>query len=82
MKTITLRTLVRDPLLVKRLTRRGTRVQVTDRGRPLWFISSADREYSEEEEADKAAIETMFEEMLQEPVSPLNLSKTIKENRH
>jgi hypothetical protein len=80
-KTVTLRTLMRDPLLVKRLTRRGTKVQVTERGRPLWFISAAETDNSEEEQADKAAIDAMFDEMLQEPVSPLSLSRIIKENR-
>jgi hypothetical protein len=80
-KTVTLRTLMRDPLLVKRLTRRGTTVQVTERGQPLWFIHSAQAVDSEQEQANKAAIETMFDQMLQEPVSPLSLSKIIKENR-
>ena len=35
MKTISLRTLVREPLKVKRMTRAGQSVQVTDNGEPL-----------------------------------------------
>ncbi len=38
MKTISLRTLVREPLKVKRMTRTGKPVQVTDNGKPLWMI--------------------------------------------
>jgi hypothetical protein len=41
MKTITLRTLVRDPRKVKGLTRAGNSVQVTDNGQPLWVIQAA-----------------------------------------
>jgi hypothetical protein len=51
MKTISLRTLVREPLTVKRITSTGQPVQVTDRGRPLWVIHPAgapdDRESAE-----------------------------------
>jgi len=38
MKTIPLRQLLRQPLKVKRWTRAGQSVQVTDNGRPLWVI--------------------------------------------
>ena len=41
MKTITLRTLVREPLKVKRMTRSGQQVHVTDHGKPLWLIQTA-----------------------------------------
>jgi len=41
MKTITLRTLVREPLKVKRMTRAGRTVQVTDNGQPLWILQAA-----------------------------------------
>jgi hypothetical protein len=37
-KSITLRTLVREPLKVKRITRAGKAVQVTDNGKPLWIL--------------------------------------------
>jgi hypothetical protein len=81
MKTVTLRTLVRDPLTVKRLTRRGATVRVTDRGRPLWLIASAEGEEKDREQADKVAVEEMFQEVLQEPVSSPSLSQIIRENR-
>jgi hypothetical protein len=35
---LTPRTLVREPLKVKRMTRTGKPVQVTDNGEPLWII--------------------------------------------
>jgi antitoxin (DNA-binding transcriptional repressor) of toxin-antitoxin stability system len=38
MKSIPLRTLVREPLKVKQMTRAGQSVQVTDRGEPLWIV--------------------------------------------
>jgi hypothetical protein len=38
-KTIPLRQLVREPLKVKRWTRSGQSVQITDQGKPLWVIS-------------------------------------------
>src|SRR2546423_554495 len=38
MTTISLRTLVREPRRVKRITRTGKPVQVTDNGEPLWII--------------------------------------------
>ena len=41
MKTVTLRTLVREPIKVKRWTRAGSSVQVTDNGKPLWVIQPA-----------------------------------------
>ncbi len=41
MKTITLRTLLREPLKVKRMTRTGQPVRVTDAGQPLWILSPA-----------------------------------------
>jgi hypothetical protein len=38
MKSIALRTLVREPRKVKRWTHTGKPVQVTDRGEPLWIL--------------------------------------------
>jgi antitoxin (DNA-binding transcriptional repressor) of toxin-antitoxin stability system len=43
MKTISLRTLVREPLKVKRMTRAGQAVQVTDNGEPLWILHPGQR---------------------------------------
>lgn len=41
MNMVSLRTLVRDPVTVKRMTRSGQPVQVTDDGEPLWIIQAA-----------------------------------------
>ena len=41
MKSVTLRTLLREPLKVKRMTRAGAPVQVTDKGEPLWVLHPA-----------------------------------------
>jgi antitoxin (DNA-binding transcriptional repressor) of toxin-antitoxin stability system len=41
MKTVALRRLVREPAKIKRLTRAGKSVQVTDNGKPLWIIHPA-----------------------------------------
>jgi hypothetical protein len=48
MKTISIRTLVREPRKVKRLTRAGESVQVTDNGEPLWILKPADGTQAEE----------------------------------
>jgi len=79
MKTITLRTLVREPLKVKRWTRRGTKVQVTDNGQPLWIIQAANE--SADESESLLEIDKMLDEVLAEPKSPIMLSKIIKESR-
>jgi antitoxin (DNA-binding transcriptional repressor) of toxin-antitoxin stability system len=46
MKTISLRTLIREPLKVKRMTRSGNSVQVTDNGEPLWILQPVYRRNS------------------------------------
>jgi hypothetical protein len=51
MKTIPLRSLLREPVKVKRLTRSGQSVQVTDNGKPLWVIQPAAQE---EEDVERA----------------------------
>ena len=62
MKSIPLRSLLREPVKVKRLTRSGQSVQVTDNGKPLWVIQPA---VQEEEDADRArAIDELLDEAL------------------
>lgn len=80
MKTITLRTLVRDPLKVKRLTRAGRTVQVTDRGVPLWLIHPANGTDADEERR-RAEIEAELAEVLRGPRSKIPLSKIVLESR-
>ena len=38
MNTLPLRTLLREPLKVKRMTKSGMTVRITDRGQPLWDL--------------------------------------------
>jgi hypothetical protein len=80
MKTVTLRTLVREPLKVKRITRTGKSVQVTDNGEPLWIIQPANGT-----DADQARrrheIEKELAEVLRGLRSKISLSKIILESR-
>ena len=79
MKSIPLRSLLREPVKVKRLTRSGQSVQVTDNGKPLWVIEPAARE---EEDADRArAIDELLDEALRAPRSPVSASALLEESR-
>jgi hypothetical protein len=79
MKTIPLRNLLREPIKVKRLTRSGQSVQVTDNGKPLWVIQPA---MTKEDEAERArAIDQLLEEALRAPRSPLSAVKLLEESR-
>ncbi len=78
-KTISLRTLVREPRKVKRLTRAGRPVQVTDHGHPLWIIQPvAGRDDSEQRRHE---MEAELAGVLQEPRSATSLAKLILESR-
>lgn len=79
MKTITLRTLVREPLKVKRMTRAGKPVQVTDNGHPLWVIQPAVTQ--DDEEQRRREIEELFAEVRRGPRSKMSLSKIVLESR-
>ena len=78
-QTITLRTLVREPLKVKRMTRAGKPVQVTDKGKPLWILQPADGPADDEER--RRAIDEILDEVLDEKPSKISLSKIILESR-
>jgi hypothetical protein len=80
MKTISLRTLVREPLKVKRMTRTGKPVQVTDNGHPLWIIQQANGSEADEEER-RRAIDEVLDEVLREKPSKISLSKIVLESR-
>lgn len=80
MKTISLRTLVREPLKVKRLTRAGNSVQVTDNGHPLWILQPAHGTEADEEER-RRAVDEILDEVLREKPSTLSLSKLVLESR-
>jgi hypothetical protein len=80
MKTISLRTLVREPLKVKRMTRTGKPVQVTDNGEPLWILRSANG--TDDDEAERRrAIDEILNEVLKEKPSKISLSKILDESR-
>ena len=80
MKTISLRTLVREPLKVKRMTRIGKPVQVTDNGEPLWILRSANG--TDDDEAERRrAIDEILNEVLKEKPSKISLSKILDESR-
>jgi hypothetical protein len=79
MKTIPLRQLVREPIRVKRWTRAGQTVQITDHGEPLWTLHAA---VTPSDEAKRRQdIEELLDEMLAQPKSPFTLSRIIKDSR-
>lgn len=79
MKTVTLRTLVREPIKVKRLTRAGSSVQVTDKGKPLWIIQPVTSAADEERRIRE--IDELLDEVLRSPRSKISLSKIVLESR-
>ena len=80
MKTITLRTLVREPLKVKRMTRTGKPVQVTDNGEPLWILQPANGTEADEEKR-RREIDEVLDEVLREKPSKISLSQIVLESR-
>lgn len=80
MKTVSLRTLVREPLKVKRITRTGKPVEVTDNGRPLWILRPA--EGTDSNEADRRrAIDEILDEVLREKPSKISAARLLEESR-
>jgi hypothetical protein len=79
MKTIPLRTLLREPLKVKRITRTGKSVQITDNGEPLWIIQPAITTIDEERR--RREIDELLDEVLRGPRSKISLSKLVLESR-
>ena len=80
MKTVTLRRLVREPITVKRMTRAGQSVQVTDRGRPLWVLHSAAATTADEAERRKA-IDEILDDLLKEKPSKISAARLLEESR-
>jgi hypothetical protein len=80
MITVSLRTLVRDPRKVKRMTRTGKPVQITDNGKPLWIVQSASGTDLDEAERCRA-IEEIFEEVLRERPSRISAARLLEESR-
>jgi len=80
MKTISLRTLVREPRKVKRMTRTGRPVQVTDNGEPLWILQPANGTDADEAERRRAT-EEIFVEVLHERPSRVSAARLLEESR-
>lgn len=80
MKTITLRTLVREPLKVKRLTRAGQSVQVTDKGEPLWILRPASGT-KEDEEQRRREIDELLDEVVKGKPSKVSAARLLEESR-
>jgi antitoxin (DNA-binding transcriptional repressor) of toxin-antitoxin stability system len=79
MKSIPLRSLLREPVKVKRLTRSGQSIQVTDNGKPLWVIRPASQE---ENDAGRArAIDELLDEALRTRRSPVSAAALLEESR-
>jgi len=80
MKSISLRTLVREPLKVKRMTRAGKPVQVTDNGSPLWILHPANGTDADESER-RRAVDEILDEVLREEPSKVSAAKLLEESR-
>ena len=79
MKTITLRTLLREPLTVKRLTRTGKSVQVTDSGEPLWILQPANSALVEAERLRATA--EILDEVLRDTPSRISAARLLEDSR-
>ena len=80
MTTISLRTLLRDPRKVKRITRTGKPVQVTDNGEPLWILHPANGTDTDEAKR-RRAIDEILDEVQRAKPSKMQLSKIVLESR-
>jgi hypothetical protein len=79
MKSITLRTLVREPLKVKRWTRTGQSVEVTDRGEPLWIVQPV---ANGGDEAERCRVTNeILDEVLRERPSKISAARLLEESR-
>ena len=79
MKSISLRTLVREPLKVKRMTRTGKPVQVTDNGKPLWILQPANG--AADEEKRLRATDAILDQVLQERPSKVSAARLLEQSR-
>ena len=79
MKTITLRSLLREPRKVKCLTRAGNSVKVTDKGQPLWVIQPAVTK--DDEKIRRRELEQELAQVLLGAESTHTLSKIILASR-
>jgi hypothetical protein len=80
MKTVSLRTLVREPLKIKRMTRAGYAVQVTDNGHPLWILRPAAGTDIDEKDRIQA-IDEILDQVLHEKPSKISAAKLLEQSR-
>ena len=80
MRTIPLRTLLRETRKVKRMVRPGKPVLVTDRGEPLWILHSASDAHAAEIERQQA-IDEILDEVLRERPSNISAARFLEESR-
>lgn len=79
MTTISLRTLVREPRRVKRITRTGKSVQVTDNGKPLWILKPVN---SADDEVDRLrATDEILDEVLRGRPSKISAVQLLEDSR-
>jgi hypothetical protein len=80
MKTIPLRTLIRQPLKVKRMTGIGKSVRITDEGEPLRIIKPA-AVAGNGESGRRYAIDRIFAEVLAESPSKISAARLLEQSR-
>lgn len=80
MKSIPLRTLVREPRKVKRMTRSGETVQVTENGMPLWVLQPVNGTVADEAERRRAT-EEILDQVLRERPSKISAVRLLEESR-
>ena len=79
MKTISLRTLVREPLKVKRMTRTGKPVKVTDHGKPLWILKPAN---GADDETERLRVtDEILDDVLRGRSSSISAVRLLQESR-
>ena len=71
--------LVREPLKVKRWTRTGKSVQVTDSGQPLWILQPAD--VAPDEQTRRRSTNEILDEVLREKPSLVSAVRLLEESR-
>jgi hypothetical protein len=82
MKAISLRTLMREPRKVKRMTAGGKSVQVTDHGEPLWVLTGVPATAAASTKAERdRLLDEIFDEMLSEKPSGTSAVRLLEESR-
>jgi len=80
MKTLPLRELLRRPATVKKLTRAGQSVQITDSGKPLWVVHPAGQ--NEEEKSRRTQLmDEELDNLLKERRSAVSAAKLVLDSR-